>query len=217
MATRRTTVAETKEATVTQPTRTPARMLLEQYECGPVAFSGTPDASYERQLVFDHVVRPEQCRPAPAFRGRGLGASRLAVAALAEDRRDLRSSQPQASLLPLDGVPDRPVAGQQHPQPAGRTGRQGGDGAREARLGASSPRWSPTPAWATAAWAGSPPASSTRWRRFSSPRSATACGTSTGSSARRSTEAGRSSTPTTGSAVPTPGRSSGRERPWRSG
>ena len=42
MATRRTTVAETKEATVTQPTRTPARTLLDLYECGPVAFSGRP-------------------------------------------------------------------------------------------------------------------------------------------------------------------------------
>ena len=35
-------------------------MLLEQYECGPVAFAGTPNASYERRLVLDHVVRPEQ-------------------------------------------------------------------------------------------------------------------------------------------------------------
>jgi starch phosphorylase len=32
--------------------------LLERYECGPVAFSGTPNDSYERRLVFDHVVRP---------------------------------------------------------------------------------------------------------------------------------------------------------------
>ena len=33
----------------------------------------------------------------------------------------------------------------------------------------SSPRRSPTPAWATAAWAGWPPASSTRWRRSQIP------------------------------------------------
>ena len=79
-----------------------------------------------------------------------------------------------------------------------------------ASTGRSSPRRSPTPAWATAAWAGSPPASSTRWPRCSSPRSATACGTSTGSSARRSPTAARSSTRTTGSAVPTPGRSAAR-------
>ena len=49
--------------------------LLEQYECGPVPFSGAPNASYERHLVFDHVVRPERCRPARAVRGRGRGRS----------------------------------------------------------------------------------------------------------------------------------------------
>ena len=56
--------------------------------------------------------------------------------------------------------------------------------------------------------AGWRPASSTRWRRCSSRRSATACATSTGSSASRSTTATRSSSPTTGCASPTRGRSS---------
>ena len=67
MAIRRRTIAETKGATATQPNRTPARSLLERYECGPIAFSGTPDASYERRLVFDHVVRPEQADPRQRF------------------------------------------------------------------------------------------------------------------------------------------------------
>ena len=67
-----------------------------------------------------------------------------------------------------------------------------------------------TPGWATAAWAGWPPASSTRWPRCRSRRSATACATSTASSARRSRTATRSSSPTTGCAGPTPGRSPGR-------
>jgi starch phosphorylase len=31
---------------------------LARYECGPVRFSGDPNASYERHLVFDHVVEP---------------------------------------------------------------------------------------------------------------------------------------------------------------
>ena len=30
--------------------------ILKQYECGPVRFSGDPNASYERHLIFDHVV-----------------------------------------------------------------------------------------------------------------------------------------------------------------
>src|SRR5262249_28064497 len=31
----------------------------ERYECGPVRFAGDPNASYERRLVFDHVVEPK--------------------------------------------------------------------------------------------------------------------------------------------------------------
>ena len=30
--------------------------LLEQYGCGPVRFTGTDDALYERHLMFDNVV-----------------------------------------------------------------------------------------------------------------------------------------------------------------
>src|SRR5512143_3401475 len=29
--------------------------LIEQYGCGPVRFTGTPDALYERHLLFDNV------------------------------------------------------------------------------------------------------------------------------------------------------------------
>ncbi len=60
MPTRRTTIVETKKTIASPPDQPSARMLLEQYECGPIAFSGTPNASYERRLVLDHLVRPEQ-------------------------------------------------------------------------------------------------------------------------------------------------------------
>src|SRR5882724_4860833 len=44
----------------TPRTRAPSlNDLLKQYECGAVIFSGDPNASYERHLVFDHVVVPE--------------------------------------------------------------------------------------------------------------------------------------------------------------
>jgi hypothetical protein len=32
--------------------------LLEQYGCGPIQFTGTADALYERHLLFDNVVDP---------------------------------------------------------------------------------------------------------------------------------------------------------------
>ena len=34
--------------------------LLEQYGCGPIQFSGTNDALYERHLIFDHVRDPKK-------------------------------------------------------------------------------------------------------------------------------------------------------------
>ncbi len=32
--------------------------ILQRYECGPVRFSGDENASYERHLIFDHIIRP---------------------------------------------------------------------------------------------------------------------------------------------------------------
>ncbi|MGH7182054.1 MAG: glycogen phosphorylase, partial [Nitrospiraceae bacterium] len=34
--------------------------LLKQYGCGPIQFTGTNDALYERHLVFDHVIDPKK-------------------------------------------------------------------------------------------------------------------------------------------------------------
>jgi starch phosphorylase len=60
MKTPRTTISEPKGKAAAQPARTPAQALLDRYECGHVEFCGTPDASYERRLVLDHVVCPEK-------------------------------------------------------------------------------------------------------------------------------------------------------------
>jgi starch phosphorylase len=50
--------ANTKTATVVPiPIASPATSkLIEQYGCGPVQFSGTDNAFYERHLIFDNVV-----------------------------------------------------------------------------------------------------------------------------------------------------------------
>jgi starch phosphorylase len=40
---------------------------LRQYECGPVRFSGDENASYERHLVFDNVVDPDEATPRQQF------------------------------------------------------------------------------------------------------------------------------------------------------
>ena len=59
MATRQSAVVETRTPATTREVQPSPQILLEQYECGPVAFSGSPGAMYERHLVFDHVVAPQ--------------------------------------------------------------------------------------------------------------------------------------------------------------
>ena len=171
------------------------------------------DALYERHLMFDNVVDPADGRAARALRGRRPLGARRPLAALAAHRADLRPREPQARLLPLDGVPDRPLAGQQRHEPAPRPDRAAASSSeKQPRLARRCSRRSPTPAWATAGSAASRRASSTRWRRCSSRRWATGCATSTASSGRRSRTAGSTSSPTTGCAGPIPGRSRGRRR-----
>jgi glycogen phosphorylase len=41
--------------------------LLEQYGCGPIQFTGTPDALYERHLLFDSVVDPAAVGPRECY------------------------------------------------------------------------------------------------------------------------------------------------------
>src|SRR5262249_39787229 len=55
-----------RQETATSPRKTPAlskpapaddeSRLLRQYGCGPISFTGTEDALYERHLLFDSVV-----------------------------------------------------------------------------------------------------------------------------------------------------------------
>ena len=47
MRTRRSAAVETKKPAAPQLKQPTASALLEQYECGPVAFSGVPGALYE--------------------------------------------------------------------------------------------------------------------------------------------------------------------------
>jgi glycogen phosphorylase len=51
---------EAEDPVVQQSTNTEPRAdLLEQYGCGPIRFSDTDDALYERHLLFDDVVAPD--------------------------------------------------------------------------------------------------------------------------------------------------------------
>ena len=73
-----------------------------------------------------------QC--APTVRGARTVDARYPLPALAPHAANLRSREPQANLLSFPGVPDRPVAGQQHPQPAPRSRCPAHRRRQEARL-----------------------------------------------------------------------------------
>jgi hypothetical protein len=41
--------------------------LLARLNCGPIKFSGSTDALYERHLTFDHVISPLDVTPRDSF------------------------------------------------------------------------------------------------------------------------------------------------------
>ena len=89
-------------------------------------------------------------------------------------------------LLPVGRVPARPAA---RPEPALLGHRELRAPRRSTASGCPAPSSTPStssPAWATAAWAGSRPACWTRWRPWTSRRSATASATTSASSSRPS-------------------------------
>ena len=46
--------------------------LLEQYNCGPIHFAGTDNASFERHLIFDNVINPATSCPRERFEAAAL-------------------------------------------------------------------------------------------------------------------------------------------------
>jgi starch phosphorylase len=57
----------------------PLEDLLKQYGCGGVNFSGDPNASYERHLLFDHVVEPDAASLRELFEAVALSLRDLLV------------------------------------------------------------------------------------------------------------------------------------------
>ena len=50
------TQSETKPVSTKPTASNELSKLIQQYGCGPVQFTGTNDALYERHLVFDNVM-----------------------------------------------------------------------------------------------------------------------------------------------------------------
>ena len=62
-------MARTKAAAATVTAVEPANTakLLKQYGCGPIEFTGTHNALFERHLLFDNIVPPAAASPRDRF------------------------------------------------------------------------------------------------------------------------------------------------------
>ena len=191
-------------------------MLLEQYECGPVAFAGTPDASYERRLVLDHVVRPEQSDSRERFEAVAWAVRDLLSRRwLKTDATYDRANPKQVYYLSMEFLIGRSLANNilnLRVEPIVREAME-----REKLDWAQLVETEPDAGLGNGGLGRLAACFLDSMATLQSPRSATACATSTASSARRSPAAARSSTPTTGSAVPTLGGHAGPARPWTLG
>ena len=147
---------------------------------------------------------PERCQPARRVHEHARARARSHVRSLDAHLAALLDSPAEARLLPVDGVLARAPARGRPGQPG--HARRNARGARRARHRALEIRSSKstTRASATAAWGASRRAFSIRWRRSASPAWATACATTTASSARTSSAARRSRPRTTGCAFGNP-------------
>ena len=83
-----TALLEEKPASVTSRSAEQGK-LLEQYSVGPIQFTGTNDALYERHLVFDNVMEPATIGARERFEAVARFGARRPFAAMDPDREDL--------------------------------------------------------------------------------------------------------------------------------
>ena len=88
--------------------------LLERYECGPFRFAD--DDYYDRHLVFDHVVPEEKANTRERFEAMASSIRDLLTQRWLLTERTHDEQEREGSVLPVDGVLDRPDAGEQHHQ-----------------------------------------------------------------------------------------------------
>ena len=87
--------------------------ILEQYGCGPIQFTGTNDALYERHLIFDHVIDPKRADPREQFEAAAHSVRDIVSQRWLQTEKTYEQEESQAGLLPVDGVPAWAVARQQ--------------------------------------------------------------------------------------------------------
>ena len=85
--------------------------LREQYGCGPIHFSGTHDALFERHLLFDRVIDPAQAEPHDHWEAAAHALRDFISQRWLKTDQMYELQESQTRVLPVHGVPDRALAG----------------------------------------------------------------------------------------------------------
>jgi len=85
--------------------------LLARYGCGPVAFSGTDDALFERRLVLDHIVAPTEASPREQYEALAAAMRDLLAQRWIKTAKDYESANPkQVYYLSMEFLIGRSLA-----------------------------------------------------------------------------------------------------------
>ncbi len=95
--------------------------LTAKYGCGPVHFSGTDEALYERHLLFDSGVDLAAATARDRFEALARSVRDVLSQRWLLTEKTYEETESQAALLPLDGVSHRPLARKQRCESSARS------------------------------------------------------------------------------------------------
>ena len=84
--------------------------ILQQYGVGPIQFTGTNDALYERHLTFDHVIDVKKADVREQFEAAAHSIRDIVSQRWLQTENTYEPEESQAGVLPVDGVSPRAVA-----------------------------------------------------------------------------------------------------------
>jgi hypothetical protein len=179
--------------------------LLERYGCGPIQFSGTDEALYERHLLFDDVVDPAEAGPREKFEAMARSVKNVLSQRWVRTEQTYKQANPKRIYyISMEFLIGRSLANNVTNLLLDPVAKDLVEKKNLDLLGLLEQE--PDAGLGNGGLGGWRPAFSTRWRRWSCRPWATGYATSTEFSGSRSRTGGSSSGPTTGCATRIRGR-----------